>query len=290
MKCINISTANLTSKFNLNRNLDICYSWFHITFLKYCVLRSELRCQVQKFILKFTSRFVNKASDWSLNKNKCILYKPVCEYGYYSQWEFSLTIPYNFNIYAWMISWSSIYTTWLSDSIKVAQNRYFWAFAICLVLRQKHNCQPRPRPFTRLPLLGLVDFRPAFGNYGVTCEMKAVYTSYYNPKLTKPHVKASWVKGSRQGRVHKNIDIKCALLFFLNRNVVSTKWGDLKANWLAPCRLLRHENKVWKMCFISRLQIEKNCKGDKHFKKFIPVGSLRITIVLSGRIYTEIVV
>jgi hypothetical protein len=24
----------------------------------------ELRCEVQKFILKFTSRFVNKASDW----------------------------------------------------------------------------------------------------------------------------------------------------------------------------------------------------------------------------------
>jgi hypothetical protein len=38
-------------------------------YLVTCV-RSELRCEVQKSILKFTSRFVNKASDWSLNKNK----------------------------------------------------------------------------------------------------------------------------------------------------------------------------------------------------------------------------
>jgi hypothetical protein len=41
--------------------------------------------EIQKFMLKFTSRFVNKAFDWSLNKNKpikCIVYKPVCEYDY----------------------------------------------------------------------------------------------------------------------------------------------------------------------------------------------------------------
>jgi hypothetical protein len=42
-------------------------------------------CEVQKFKLKFTSLYVHKASDWSLNKSKpikCIVYKPVCEYDY----------------------------------------------------------------------------------------------------------------------------------------------------------------------------------------------------------------
>jgi hypothetical protein len=46
----------------------------------------------------------------------------------YSHWEFSLTI-YDI-IWIFMheeISWSSIYTTWVTDSIKVAQNRYFWS-------------------------------------------------------------------------------------------------------------------------------------------------------------------
>ena len=40
---------------------------------------------VVKSILKFTSRFVNKASDWSLNKNKPIrgfVYKLACEFQY----------------------------------------------------------------------------------------------------------------------------------------------------------------------------------------------------------------
>ena len=54
-------------------------------FPKYCVLRSELRCEVQKFILKFTSPYVNKVSDWSLNKSKPIrgfVYIRACEFQY----------------------------------------------------------------------------------------------------------------------------------------------------------------------------------------------------------------
>jgi hypothetical protein len=40
-----------------------------VTLAGCCELRSELRCEVQKFILKFTSPYVNKSSDWSLNKS-----------------------------------------------------------------------------------------------------------------------------------------------------------------------------------------------------------------------------
>jgi hypothetical protein len=41
--------------------------------------------EVQKFILKFTSPYVNKASDWSLNKNKPtrgFVYIRACEFHY----------------------------------------------------------------------------------------------------------------------------------------------------------------------------------------------------------------
>ena len=62
------------------------YSWFYITF-PYIVYF------VPKFVVTFKSSywnsqaawFVNKASDWSQNKNKpikCIVRKPVCEYDY----------------------------------------------------------------------------------------------------------------------------------------------------------------------------------------------------------------
>ena len=43
---------------------------------------SQVRCEVQKFIMKFTSKFVNKASNWLLEQEqpiKCSVYKLVCE-------------------------------------------------------------------------------------------------------------------------------------------------------------------------------------------------------------------
>ena len=44
---------------------------------------SELRCEVQKFISEFTSRFVTKGCDWlpnSMKPIKCLVYKPACEF------------------------------------------------------------------------------------------------------------------------------------------------------------------------------------------------------------------
>ena len=44
---------------------------------------SEIRCEVQKFISEFASRFVNKGSDWPLNLAKpikCLVYKPAWEF------------------------------------------------------------------------------------------------------------------------------------------------------------------------------------------------------------------
>ena len=54
-------------------------------FLKYCVLRSELCCEVQKFILNFTSRFVNNALDWLIfvqGPIRGFVYKLACEFQY----------------------------------------------------------------------------------------------------------------------------------------------------------------------------------------------------------------
>jgi hypothetical protein len=50
------------------------------------MLRSKLHCEVQKFfILKITSRFVNKAFDWLIfvqGPIKGFVYKPDCEFQY----------------------------------------------------------------------------------------------------------------------------------------------------------------------------------------------------------------
>ena len=46
---------------------------------------SQVRCEVQKFIMKFKSKFVNKASNWLLEQEQPIkrsVYKPVCEFHY----------------------------------------------------------------------------------------------------------------------------------------------------------------------------------------------------------------
>jgi hypothetical protein len=55
-------------------NVLMTYSRFYITFVKCYVILSDheahkfdlSRCEVQKFIIKFTSQFVNKSSDWLL--------------------------------------------------------------------------------------------------------------------------------------------------------------------------------------------------------------------------------
>ena len=47
--------------------------------------RSQVRCEVQKFIMKFKSKFVNKASNWLLEQEqpiKCSVHKLVCESHY----------------------------------------------------------------------------------------------------------------------------------------------------------------------------------------------------------------
>ena len=44
---------------------------------------NSLRSSKLKFISEFTSRFVNKGCDWSLNSTKpirCLVYKPACEF------------------------------------------------------------------------------------------------------------------------------------------------------------------------------------------------------------------
>ena len=51
-----------------------------------------------------------------------------------------------------MISWWSIYTTWLSDNIKVAQNRYFWAFATKKEVRLWNVLEPIHRSYLRRTL------------------------------------------------------------------------------------------------------------------------------------------
>ena len=46
---------------------------------------SQVLCEVQKFIMKFTCKFVNKASNWLLEQEqpiKCSVYKLVCESHY----------------------------------------------------------------------------------------------------------------------------------------------------------------------------------------------------------------
>ena len=46
---------------------------------------SQVRCEVQKFIMKFACKFVNKASNWLLEQEqpiKCSVYKLVCESHY----------------------------------------------------------------------------------------------------------------------------------------------------------------------------------------------------------------
>ena len=46
---------------------------------------SQVRCEVEKFIMKFTSKFISKASNWLLEQEqpiKCSVYKPVCEFHY----------------------------------------------------------------------------------------------------------------------------------------------------------------------------------------------------------------
>ena len=46
---------------------------------------SEVRCEVQKFISKFTSQFVNKGCDWLLNSMKpikCLVYKRIVKFEF----------------------------------------------------------------------------------------------------------------------------------------------------------------------------------------------------------------
>ena len=48
---------------------------------------SQVYCEVEMFLMKFTSKFVNKASHWQLEQEqeqpiKCSIYKPVCETHY----------------------------------------------------------------------------------------------------------------------------------------------------------------------------------------------------------------
>jgi hypothetical protein len=46
---------------------------------------SQVRCKIRKFMLEFTSQFVNKVPDWSLKWKKpikCVVYKLVCESHY----------------------------------------------------------------------------------------------------------------------------------------------------------------------------------------------------------------
>ena len=49
--------------------LSRVYSRFPKVLPKYSQFRSKVRCEVQKFILKFTSRFVNRAFDWINSDN-----------------------------------------------------------------------------------------------------------------------------------------------------------------------------------------------------------------------------
>ena len=55
------------------------------TFRECCELGSELRCEVQKFIMKFTSPYVNKASNWLIfvkGPIKGFVYIRACEFQY----------------------------------------------------------------------------------------------------------------------------------------------------------------------------------------------------------------
>ena len=55
---------------------------------------SQIRFEVQKIIMKITSKFVNKASDWPLKRKKpikCSVYKPFCE-SHYAPLNFAMNL------------------------------------------------------------------------------------------------------------------------------------------------------------------------------------------------------
>jgi hypothetical protein len=60
---------------------SVCYSRFHETL----TTNVPLRCEVQKFIMRFTNQFVNYAFDWLLliqGPIRDFFYKLACEFQY----------------------------------------------------------------------------------------------------------------------------------------------------------------------------------------------------------------
>ena len=68
-----------------NIALTVDFSLLFTQMLRTLLVSSQVRCEVQNFIMKFTSKFVNKASNWLLEQEqpiKCSVYKLVCESHY----------------------------------------------------------------------------------------------------------------------------------------------------------------------------------------------------------------
>jgi hypothetical protein len=64
---------------------DFKVDFIYKLFRECCELRSELRCEVQKFIMKFTSPYVNKASNWLIfvkGPIRGFVYIRACEFQY----------------------------------------------------------------------------------------------------------------------------------------------------------------------------------------------------------------